>query len=120
MLTIKRTNISLTRGDSAYITLSVTDGSGTPIELNENDTIRVQVREEPNGGTLIFEGNLIFDDDGITWYIRPEDTEAREVKVYYWDAQVEFSNGDIFTFIPVSKFTILSEVTEEVDENDGD
>ena len=34
-----------------------------------------------------------------------------DVGDYYWDAQVEFSNGDIFSFIPVSKFKLISEVT---------
>lgn len=111
MLKIRKYDIQLTRGDSAYITLGITDNSGAPIEITGNDVIRCQVREAPNGGTVIFSG-VIERDDEIVWHIRPVDTAAVAAKDYYWDAEIEFSNGDIFSFVPVSKFTVLPEVTE--------
>ena len=113
MLVIRRTNISLTRGDSAYITLSLTSGNGEPFIPSAEDVIRCQVREAPNGGKLIFNGEISRDDNVIAWHIKPEDTADIEAKDYYWDAQIEFSNGDIFTFIPFSVFKVLPEVTEE-------
>lgn len=112
MLKIRKTKIQLTRGDSAYITLEITDGSGNPIELTENDIVRCQVREQANGGKILFSGEILRDSD-LVWYIHPEDTAGMPVKEYRWDAEVEFENGDVFTFIPDSPFELLSEVTED-------
>ncbi len=112
MLTINKTNIDLTRGDSAYITIEVTDAQGVPLELTSRDIIRVQVRYETDGGRVLFDGQIHRSDEGILWHIRPEDTDGVEPMDYVWDAQVEFADGDIFTFIPVSRFRVLSEVTE--------
>ena len=59
MLTIQKTNISLTRGDSAYITMVIFDGSGKKLELTSNDKVRCQVRDEPDTGNLLFEGRIL-------------------------------------------------------------
>ena len=111
----KRTNIELTRGDSAYISFEITDNDGNKITLGDQDIVRCQVRKQPNGGELLISSELREDEkDGIVWHIRPEDTANLEVGLYYYDAQVEFKeSGDIFSFIPVSKFVLIDEVTEE-------
>lgn len=112
MLTISGTKISLTRGDSAYITLNVYDADGSPYVLGDDDQIRCQIRTEPNTGDLVVSGEILYQEDGeIVWYLRPADTKNLEVKKYYWDAQLELSNGDVFTFIPPSIFKLTDEVT---------
>ena len=110
MIKIKKTSISITRGDSAYILFALTDADGNPIELSGQDKVRCQVRKEPTTGELLFEGEIIQNDDGIVWHIRPEDTVALEGE-YYWDAQIEYGDGDIYTFVDVSAFNVLPEVT---------
>lgn len=115
MLKIIKTCISLTRGDSAYIDFDITDKCGNPIPLTAEDNIRCQVRKTANGGELLFEG-VIERTNGICWHISPSDTADAAVGEYVWDAQVEFSNGDVFSIIPVSPFIILSEVTENEEE----
>jgi len=113
MIKIDETMISITRGDSAYIQLDISDMSGEPVTLSSRDIVRCQVRKRPNDGELVFEGDIIRSDqdNSIVWHIHPEDTMNEFVGTYYWDAQVEFTNGDIFTFIPVSKFKLLPEIT---------
>lgn len=111
MLKIKDTKIALTRGDSAYITLTILDKDGRPVEIGEDDIIRCQVRETVNGGELIFEGDIEKVRDEYIWHIKPDDTRHREVKNYVWDAQLEYPNGDIFTFIKPSLFKLMDEVT---------
>lgn len=112
MLKISGNKISLTRGDSAYITISVNDVDGNPYELGDGDQIRCQVRTAPNTGELVATGEILYQEDGtIVWYLRPSDTSGLDVKKYYWDAQLELSNGDIFTFIPSSIFKLTDEVT---------
>lgn len=110
MLKIKGNNISLTRGDSAYITLTINTDNGT-YSLQNGDEVRVQVRDVPNTGELLFEGIVEQAEDGVIWHILPEQTSDLDVKTYYWDAQLQTSNGDIFTFIPASAFKLLDEVT---------
>ena len=112
MLKVNRKSgaISLTRGDSAYLTISLTDNEGNPIDLT-TITPRCQVRTKPNTGTLIFEGNLLQENGELIWYIRPEDTADLDVKEYFYDVQVEYPNGDIFTPITSTSFVLTDEVT---------
>lgn len=121
MLNVSDTKIAITRGDSGYITINVLMGDDTPYILQEGDSIHIQVRDKANDGTLLFEG-LIEEiehvkEEGIeiehVWYIRPEDTMNLNVGSYVWDAQLNLSNGDVFTFIPKSTFKITDEVTME-------
>ena len=113
MIKIENTNISITRGDTAYIQFNLKDISGQKVVLTTMDVVRCQVRDENVDGDLIFEGEVLRDyaNNTVTWHIRPEDTADLDIETYYWDGQVEFSNGDIFTFVDVSKFNILPEVT---------
>lgn len=110
MLKISGNKISLTRGDSAYITLTINTDNGVYV-LNDGDEVRVQVRDVPNTGDLIFEGNIEIINDEIVWHIYPAQTTDLDVATYYWDAQLQTANGDIFTFIPASAFKLLDEVT---------
>lgn len=121
MLKINGNKISLTRGDSAYITLTINTENGV-YELNEGDEVRVQVRDAPNIGELLFDGNIEIVDGEIVWHIYPHQTSELDVDSYFWDAQLETSNGDIFTFIPSSPFKLTDEVTmpngEGVEDNE--
>lgn len=111
MITINKTDISITRGDSAYITFSITDSSGNKVTLGNGDIVRCQVRDKNIDGNLIFEGTINNNGNDIIWHILPTDTSECDVGTYYWDAQVEYLNGDVYTFVNVSKFNILPEVT---------
>lgn len=110
MLKISGNKISLTRGDSAYIALTI-NMNDSEYTLNDGDKVRIQVRNMPNTGELIFEGNIEISDNLIVWHIYPDQTKSLDVTTYYWDAQLETSSGDIFTFIPASTFKLLDEVT---------
>lgn len=115
MLNINGSVISLTRGDSAYITLSAIDKGGNAYALQEGDKVRVQVRYAPNSGVLLFDGDVTYDvgSTEFMWHIYPEDTKEANVKQkYYWDAQIEFANGDVMTFIESSLFKLRDEVSE--------
>ena len=121
---ITKYNIWITRADSAYITLKILDKAGQEVEPTANDTVRCQVRTAPTTGTLLFEGLPQKVGDKIIWHIQPQDTENLEIGSYFWDAQLELSNGDVFTFIHVSEFNVVDEVTipvidETPEENEG-
>ena len=77
------------------------------------DIVRCRVRDASVDGDLVIEGEVQRDyvENVAIWHIRPEDTAELEIKTYYWDGQVEFRNGDVFTFVDVSKFNVLPEIT---------
>lgn len=118
--------IKITRGDSAYLTINVTDADGNPYILENEDKVRAQVRSKYNDDEnegFLFEGEVTDNGDGtVVWHIRPEDTAtANPAIAYYYDVQLEIGE-DIFTIIS-SKFKILNEVTLQSDGNtsqDGD
>lgn len=114
MLKLSGTKISLTKGDSAYITINICKEDGSPYILQEGDEVSIQVRHEPNGGELLFNG-IITDvyEDKFVWYIRPEDTKDAKIKVYYWDAQIKTIEGDVYTFIPMTTLRLTDEVTTD-------
>lgn len=113
--------IKITRGDSAYLTINVADGSGNPYILDNGDKVRVQVRsvynDDENRG-LLFDGDVTDNGDGtVTWHIKPSDTStANPANDYYYDVELD-SGEDVFTFIS-SRFIILNEVTLPEEEGD--
>lgn len=105
-------DIYITRGDSGYIGLELVDDHDQVIDVGDNDTIRCQVRKEPNDGEIVFNGTIEKSEDTYVWHILPENTRGKDVAAEYWyDIEIEFSNGDVFTFVPTSKFALMSETT---------
>lgn len=113
MFNVNGNVISLTRGDSAYLTLKINNGGENAYKIQSGDIVKCQVRPGVNTEELLFEGNLDLQLDGsVLWHITPSDTANADPNTeYYWDAQITLSNGDVFTFIPASRFKILDEVT---------
>lgn len=109
-------DIELTKGDSAYITVTLTDLQEQGIALREDDVVRCQVRAEQ--GTLIIDGEAVkTEDGGLVWRIAPEDTKGIDPGEYVWDMQLELpDSGDVFTFIPLSNFELLEESTRRYKE----
>ena len=111
-------DLYLTRGDSAYIDLDISDNEGNPILPRAEDIIKCQVRDsEDDTATLIFEGQIEVSNEGkYMWHIYPEDTNTLELTEYVYDIELELSEGDVFTFIPLSKFVLLPESTRKESE----
>lgn len=109
---VKRIHFFITRGDSAYPTIDAKDGSGQIIDPAELGTVRIHVRDAAaDEGQLLFKGEVLQINGQTIWHIRPEDTRGVECKAYVYDVQVELSNGDIFTIIPLSDFVVMPEST---------
>lgn len=104
-------DIYLTRADSAEFGIDILDADDNPIEITAEDTIRCQVRTEPTTGELLF-SSIIADNSDPKWQIAPSDTAELDPGEYYWDGQVEFSTGEVYTFVNVSKFIVMDEVAQ--------
>lgn len=117
MFNIRKDNVMmLTRGDSAYFEIGITDGNGKPIELKETDKVYFTVKKSTS------DEEVLFQKVGTAVSINPEDTRGLEYGGYVYDIQVTFENGDVDTIIApeigymntdVPNFIITKEVNFE-------
>ena len=109
---IKGTNISMTRGDSEAIKVTVKDTLGNIVPLVTGDTIYFTVRENLLSPTKIIEKIITeFVDGQALITIHPQDTNDLRFLSYVYDIQLTKENGAVKTIIPPSHLTITGEVT---------
>lgn len=106
MLTLKGNDIHLTKGDTGYLTVDITDGN-KPYKINEGDTLTITVKSVT--GTKIFSKTVAAYEAFI---ITPSDTQDAGVGRYKYDIQLNTIYNEVFTIIPVSAFFIEEGVTE--------
>ena len=106
MLTIKGNDIHLTKGDSAYLNVEITNDDGTPYAIKEGDTLTITVKA--TNGTKIFSKTVQAYESII---IEPKDTIDAGVGRYKYDIQLNTEN-QVYTIIPVSSFFIEEGITE--------
>ena len=105
MLTIRNNTITLTRGDTARIDLTLSkDGESYDYSA---DTVVFSVKKTTSTPTYIMQKTVT---DGVI-YIAPDDTENLSYGDYVYDVQLTTQSGDVCTVIPPSKFTLATEVT---------
>lgn len=105
---VSGTNIELTRGDTFKRTLALTDAEGNPFIPSNNDVIRFALKKKVKDETVLI--NKIIPNDTLLLKIDPEDTKELPFGDYVYDIQITYPNGDVDTFITVSKFKITEEV----------
>ena len=105
MLKIKGTEITLTRGDTARISLAVTR-DGRPYDFSA-DTVVLTVKRSPGTPDILVQRQAV---DGVI-YIAPSDTDALEPGTYVYDVQLTTAGGDVCTVVPPSRFILGPEVT---------
>lgn len=109
MHTIKNNNITLTRGDSLYITINIFK-NGEPYIPVEGDVIRFAMKakyRDSDDKILILKE---IPNDSLLLKIEPEDTKRLSFgKTYVYDIQLTDASGNVDTFI-IGTFTITEEV----------
>ena len=109
---IQGKNISMTRGDSEAIKVTVKDTLGNIIPLVNGDTIHFTVRENVLSPTKIIEKIITeFDDGEALITIDPQDTGNLKFTSYVYDIQLTKENGIVRTIITPADFTITGEVS---------
>ena len=106
MLTIKGNDIHLTKGDSAYLNVEITNDDGTPYAIKEGDSLTITVKA--TNGTKIFSKTVQAYESII---IEPQDTADVGVGRYKYDIQLNTEN-QVYTIISVSSFFIEEGITE--------
>lgn len=115
MYSIKGTTITLTRGDTLVIDITLKRGSSTytPTGL---DKVRFALKDpemNPRKTAWVNDEVLILKDIPISTMqlkLNPEDTKELDFGQYKYDIQITFANGDVDTFIENAIFIINPEV----------
>lgn len=113
--TIDGTTIHLTRGDSSFLHIILTN-KGKTFTPAAGDTISFAVKRDiinPQTKEYLDKEPLIYREipnDTMILELRPSDTKPLSFKEnYVYDIQIEFENGNAFTFMS-GKFDLLREV----------
>jgi hypothetical protein len=105
---LKNGEIELTRGDSATLTVNITDAAGKPYTVRDTDTLTLSVKKDvkdpkPSVQKSIHGNNRI--------HLEPKDTAGLEFGNYVYDVELLTAEGDVYTVIEKTFFRLREEVT---------
>ena len=109
MLKISNNDISLTRGDTARLTVPTyitVNEEKQPYTVKEDDVLTLTVKKEYEDEPMIekkITGSNMF-------HIKPEDTKPYAFGTYKYDVEITTADGDNYTIIDDKKFKITNEV----------
>lgn len=106
MFRVVNNNITLIRGDSATISLSIQNADGSEYTILPTDSVTMMVRQTPTSEVVISKTL----DNGVL-NITPADTSNLPFGSYVYDIQIVHADGWTDTIIPVHRFDVLQEVT---------
>lgn len=108
MVQISGTTITMTRGDTARISVNITDSEGEIYIPGEGDKIRFAAKQNyTDASTLILIDVPI---DSLVFTINPEDTKGLAFGTYVYDIELTKEDGTVDTFITKAKLKITEEV----------
>jgi uncharacterized protein YfaS (alpha-2-macroglobulin family) len=108
MLSVSKSGeIKLTRGDTARLTVSVTDSDGQPYTVANDDKLTLTVKQNYEDEEALIEKVVTGD---TTFHIEPKDTKGLAFGKYKYDVQVTTADGENYTVIDDKTFEIAKEV----------
>lgn len=109
MLKVSSNVISLTRGDSADISVPITnDLTGEEYTLAEGDRLTLTIKKRTTDATPLVQKTLT---GSNSFHFSPTDTAGLNFGRYFYDVQLETEAGDVYTVIVPTEFRLLQEVT---------
>lgn len=116
MLKIKSDGtITMSRGDSVYITVNVYDSEGQEYLLKEGDKLYFSAKSKATDKNYAISPKVLGGDKGTTIEIEPEDTADLSFGTYLYDVQMITANGKCNTIIKPSKLIIEEVITAHGD-----
>lgn len=108
MIRIKGTTISLVRGDSAMIQITINDADGNVYTPAEGDSIRFAVKKS----YYQVDPDLVktIPNDTLVLTLEPADTKDLDFGPYKYDIELTTEDGEVDTFIAMAELWILEEV----------
>lgn len=113
MFQVINNTISITKGDTGRIDLTLYNQDDTEYNLVEGDSIILSVRKDYNKP-------ILFQINGPNFKITPDMTSSLAPGKYKYDIQFTSNLGEVSTVIGPSLFEILPEVTDEILLNKSD
>lgn len=112
MFQISGTKITMIRGDTVRIQLSITDADGEAYEPANGDIIRFALKKSYNDNEPILVKTI--PNDTLLLELLPEDTKGLKFGnlngVYKYDIEITQEDGTVDTIIPRAELVILEEV----------
>lgn len=105
---IKKNRITLTRGDTLKVNVSITTSSGEEYIPEEGDRIRFALKKD-----VLDEEPLILKEipiDTLVLQLNPEDTKSLPFDKYVYDLELTKASGEVDTFITKTDFILSEEV----------
>ncbi len=99
--------IKLTRGDTAYLTVSVKTKDSEPYTVKSDDVLTLTVKRDYADEEALIEKKIT---GTTTFHIEPKDTKELDFGTYVYDVQITTVDGDNYTVIADKKFKITNEV----------
>ena len=109
MLEINGSDIYLTKGDTAHLSVGITNNaSGDAYEMQPNDTLILTVRKQAYEASPVLLQKTVKGSSDI--HLTPEDTAQMATGTYKYAVELRMG-ADINTVIQCSEFHLLVEVT---------
>lgn len=104
MFNIEDGILSLTKGDTAYLSVKCTVNQE---EFTGDGTVVLSVKKNVEDENYTFQKEVAY---GEAIVIDPQDTKKCEVGKYVYDIQLLTDKGEVFTIVQKNTFKILQEV----------
>lgn len=112
MFDIDGTAITMTRGDTVRIKITILNSDGTEYIPDSTDKIRFAMKKNYTDSECVIKKEIPI--NTLELVIEPEDTKGLDYGVnkgkYKYDIELTKADGTIDTFIPRADFIILEEV----------
>lgn len=106
---IEGTTITLTRGDTLPVVVTIMCADGRPYIPVEGDSVRFAMKERYTDRVPLLTKDIPI--DTLLLVLEPDDTTNLDFGTYVYDIQLTKADGTVDTFIAKAKIKI----TEEVD-----
>ncbi|MBQ3456623.1 MAG: hypothetical protein IJG36_09305 [Synergistaceae bacterium] len=110
MLNVLGKKIHLTRGDTAYISVSLKDNNGNDYIPAEGDKLYFRLKKNIYKDSQILEKEISAETSVLE--LIPEDTEQLEFGTYCYEIELVTAKGEHFTVIENASFTVGLELEE--------
>lgn len=110
-------SISLTRGNSADLSISISYDDGEPYIMSEGDVVCFTVRNSKNQIVLkkVYSDEDMIGDGSVIIEIKPSDTLDLSIGEYKYDVILVTAEGNAYTFIGKARFFLIEAIGTIID-----
>lgn len=117
MLKVSSKKIYLTRGDTAFLEISLLNESGEPYVPEVGDDIIFRLKQSPTSKVILIEKHI--DPESMILEFEEDDTKNMKFATYKYEIELVTANGYHFTVIESTDFEIGVELETHTSETDN-